>query len=209
MPGMSPPSSAPPSPPSSRLGQQVAFVLEIDRLKQIARQTLIADGSRRENDAEHSWHLAVMAMLLGEYAPTGADLARVTRMLLVHDLVEIDAGDTYCYDPAACGTQAERERAAADRIFALLPADQGGELRGLWEEFEARQTPEARFAAALDRVQPVLLNYHTQGRAWQEHAVTRAQVIERNCHIEAGAPRLWAYVLEIIEDSVARGYLKP
>jgi putative hydrolase of HD superfamily len=194
---------------SDRLFQQLAFLLEIDRLKQINRQTLIADGTRRENDAEHSWHLAVMANLLAEYAPPGVDIARVTRMLLVHDVVEIDAGDTYCYDAAACLTQADRERAAAARIFALLPPDQAGEFRSLWEEFESRQTPESRFAAALDRVQPVLLNYHTQGRAWQEHGVTRAQVIARNRHIEAGAPRLWNYIEQLIEDAVAKGYLTP
>jgi putative hydrolase of HD superfamily len=195
--------------PEDRLKSQIAFLLEIDRLKQINRQTLIADGSRRENDAEHSWHLAVMVNLLGEYGPTGVDLNRVTRMLLVHDVVEIDAGDTYCYDAAACLTQPAREQAAADRIFALLPPDQGREFRGLWDEFEARQTPEAKFAAALDRIQPVLLNYHTQGRAWQEHGVTRAQVIQRNAHIEAGSPRLWAYIRGLIDDSVARGYLQP
>jgi len=192
-----------------RLSQQFAFLLEIDRLKQINRQTLIADGTRRENDAEHSWHLAVMATLLAEYAPPDTDIARVTRMLLVHDVVEIDAGDTYCYDQSACATQSQREQAAADRIFAMLPADQAADIRKLWEEFEARQTPESRFAAALDRVQPVLLNYHTQGRAWQEKGVTRAQVIERNQHIEAGAPRLWAYIEQLIDDAVTKGYLNP
>src|SRR3954468_22385944 len=137
-----------------------------------------------------------MASVLAEYGPPGMDLGRVLRMLLAHDLVEIDAGDTYCYDTAACLTQRDREVAAADRIFALLPSDQAAELRALWEEFEARETPEARFAAALDRGQPVLLNYHTKGVAWQEHDVSRAQVIDRNAHIERGAPRLWAYVLE-------------
>ena len=195
--------------PTDRLSQQIAFILEIDRLKQVNRQTLIADGSRRENDAEHSWHLALMASLLAEYGPPALDAARVTRMLLVHDVVEIDAGDTYCYDPAACLTQRDREVAAAERIFALLPPEQARELRELWEEFEARQTPESRFAAALDRLQPVLLNYHTQGRAWLEHGVTRAQVIERNRHIESGAPRLWAYVQCLIDEAVERGYLLP
>ena len=195
--------------PSSRLSEQIRFLLEIDRLKGVLRRSLVLDGSRRENDAEHSWHLAVMAAVLAEYGPSGADLRRVMRMLLVHDVVEIDAGDTYCYDAAACETQAEREVLAADRIFALLPADQAKEIRGLWEEFEARRTPEARFAAALDRVQPVLLNFHTQGRAWREHGVTRGQVIERNKHIEAGAPVLWEYVRGLIEEAVERGYLVP
>jgi putative hydrolase of HD superfamily len=186
------------------LARQIQFLLEIDGLKQITRRTLIADGSRRENDAEHSWHLAMFAVVLAEHGPAELDLARVLKMVLVHDLVEIDAGDTYCYDPAACATQRERELAAAERIFALLPADQGNELRELWEEFEAKDTAESRFAAALDRLQPVLLNYHTQGRAWREHGVTRAQVIERNRHIAAGAPRLWEYALALIDDASKR-----
>jgi putative hydrolase of HD superfamily len=191
------------------LARQIQFLLEIDRLKQITRRTLIADGSRRENDAEHSWHLALFAVVLAEHGPAELDLARVIKMVLVHDLVEIDAGDTYCYDPAACATQRDRELAAAERIFALLPADQGNELRALWEEFEAKETAESRFAAALDRLQPVLLNYHTQGRAWLEHGVTRAQVIERNRHIAAGATRLWEYALALIDDAVEKGYLNP
>jgi putative hydrolase of HD superfamily len=194
---------------SDRLRQQIAFLLEIDKVKQVVRQTLIADGSRRENDAEHSWHLAIMAGILTEYGPPGLDLSRVLRMLLAHDLVEIDAGDTYCYDAAACLTQRDRELKAAGRIFNLLPADQASELRGLWDEFEARETAEARFAAALDRVQPVLLNYHTRGKAWLARGVTRGQVIERNRHIERGAPALWAYVRSLIDDAVERGYLNP
>jgi len=192
-----------------RLSQQLSFLLEIDKLKSIARQTLISDGSRREGDAEHCWHVSLFALVLAEYGPAGLDVSRTIRMLLVHDLVEIDAGDTYCYDAAAVATQTEREAAAAGRIFALLPEDQSAELRELWEEFEARQTPEARFAAALDRVQPVLLNYHTQGRAWQEHGISRAQVIARCGHIELGSPRLWEWVSAMIEDSVRKGYLQP
>jgi len=191
-----------------RLQQQIQFILEIDQLKQVFRQTLIADGSRRENDAEHSWHLSVMAALLVEYGPAGVDLSRVIKMLLIHDVVEIDAGDTYCYDATAALTQKAREIAAADRIFALLPADQAGEFRGIWEEFEERATPEARFAAALDRLQPVLLNYHTQGRSWREHNISRSQVIERNSHIGAGAPRLWEYVVRIIDEATAKGWLR-
>ena len=190
-----------------RLPRQLAFLLEIDKVKQIARQTLIADGSRRENDAEHSWHLAVMAAVLAEYGPPDLDLARVLRMLLVHDLVEIDAGDTYCYDAAACETQHDRELKAADRIFSLLPPDQAADFRALWDEFELCDTPESRFAAALDRVQPILLNYHTQGKAWRERGITRAQVIDRNHHIEHGAPALWTYIRTLIDDAVAKGYL--
>ena len=194
---------------ADRLARQMEFILEIDKLKQVLRQTSLADGSRRENDAEHSWHLAVMAVLLAEYAAEPQlDLARVVKMLLVHDVVEIDAGDTYHYDEAGNRDKAEREQAAADRLFALLPADQEAELRGLWEEFEARQTPEARYAAALDRFQPNLLNYRTQGRLWREHGVTSAQVIARNCHMAEGAPALWQYAESLIHDAVAKGYLE-
>lgn len=191
-----------------RLQQQFRFILEIDKLKQITRQTLIADGSRRENDAEHSWHLSVMAALLVEYGPAGVGLGRVMRMLLIHDVVEIDAGDTYCYDAEAGRTQKAREIAAADRIFALLPGDQAGEFRAIWEEFESRETPEARFAAALDRLQPVLLNYHTQERSWREHDISRSQVIARNMHIGAGAPQLWEHVLKLIDEATAKGWLR-
>ncbi len=192
-----------------RLSQQLAFLLEIDKLKQITRQSLIADGSRREGDAEHCWHLACFAMVLAEYAPAGPDFFRTLKMLLIHDIVEIDAGDTYCYDPSAVATQEAREKQAADRIFALLPDDQAHEFRALWEEFEARQSSESKFASALDRVQPVLLNYHTQGRAWREHKVSRTQVLARCGNIEQGSPELWKYILALIEDSVAKGYLTP
>ena len=151
---------------------------------------------------------AVGEAVLVEYGPADVDLGRVMKMLLVHDLVEIDAGDTYCYDAAACLTQKNREIAAANRIFALLPVDQAKEIREIWDEFEARATPAAQYAAALDRAQPVLLNYHTQGRAWREHDVSRAQVIERNAHIEAGAPRLWEYILGLIDEATANGWLR-
>jgi putative hydrolase of HD superfamily len=194
---------------SQRLHQQISFILEIDRLKQIIRRSHITGASRYENDAEHSWHLAIMAPILMEYAPAPVDVARVMKMLLAHDLVEIDAGDTYCYDAAACQTQRQRELAAADRIFSLLPAEQGESFRALWDEFEARQTPEARYAAALDRVQPVLLNFHTQGKSWREHGVTRSQVIARNHHIEAGAPELWNYISALIEEATRNGWLLP
>ena len=193
---------------SDRLARQIEFILEIDKLKQILRQTSLADGSRRENDAEHSWHLAVMAVLLAEYAAgPQIDLARVIRMLLVHDLVEIDAGDTFHYDEAGNQDKPQREQAAADRLFGLLPADQGAELRGLWEEFEARRTPEARYAAALDRLQPNLLNLHTQGKLWREHGITSRQVIARNRHMAEGAPELWRYAESRIREAVAKGHL--
>ena len=191
-----------------RLARQIEFILEIDKLKQVLRQTSLADGSRRENDAEHSWHLAVMAVLLAEYAAgPQIDLARVIRMLLVHDLVEIDAGDTFHYDEAGNRDKPQREQAAADRLFGLLPADQGAELRGLWEEFEARRTPEARYAAALDRLQPNLLNLRTEGKLWREHGITSRQVIARNRHMAEGAPELWRYAESRIREAVAKGHL--
>jgi putative hydrolase of HD superfamily len=193
---------------NDRLARQMDFILEIDKLKQVLRQTSLADGSRRENDAEHSWHLAVMAVLLAEYAAgPQVDLARVVKMVLVHDVVEIDAGDTFHYDEAGNRDKPQREQKAADRLFGLLPADQEAELRGLWEEFEARQTREARYAAALDRLQPNLLNFRTQGRLWREHGVTSRQVIARNRHMAEGAPALWQYAESLIHEAVAKGYL--
>jgi len=191
-----------------RLSQQIQFLIEIDKLKGVLRRTWLIDTSRRENDAEHSWHLAVMAMVLVEYAAEqDLDLLRVLKLVLVHDLVEIDAGDTYAYDEAAQADQPQRERIAADRVFRLLPADQAAEFRGLWDEFEARSTPEARYAAALDRLQPFLHNYHTQGKAWQQHGVTSDMVIARTRSIADGAPALGSYVQGLIREAVARGYL--
>jgi len=195
--------------PAERLSRQMRFIVEIDRLKGVLRRTYIADGSRYENSAEHSWHVALMAVLLGEHAPAGTDLARVVKMLLVHDLVEIDAGDTYCYDPAAARDKQARERAAAERIFALLPADQAGEVRGLWDEFEAMETPESRFANAMDRLQPVLIHRANGGKSWAEHNITREQVIARNRLIERGSTALWAHARQVIDDAVSRGILRP
>jgi len=195
---------------ADRLARQIAFLREADRLKQVFRQTYLLDRSRKENDAEHSWHLALMAVLLAEHAAApGVDLLRAVQMVLVHDLVEIDAGDTFCYDEAGARTKAARERAAADRIFALLPADQAALVRGLWDEFEARRTPEAKYAAALDRLQPLLHNVFTEGAAWREHGVTADQVRARNAHMAEGAPRLWALARELIDRAVARGHLAP
>jgi putative hydrolase of HD superfamily len=192
---------------SNRLAQQIQFVLEIDRLKQILRQTLLTDGSRRENSAEHSWHIAIMAIVLAEYAPEGTDLLQAIQMLLIHDLVEIDAGDTFCYDVQSNHSKVEREQAAAERLFGLLPLDQGAALRALWDEFEAQTTPTARFAAALDRIQPVLHNQQTQGGTWQQHGITRDRVMQRVAPVQFGAPDLWAFIQTIIDDSVAAGYL--
>jgi putative hydrolase of HD superfamily len=191
----------------ARLEAQIRSVIEIDKVKHVLRQTDLMDGSRRENDAEHSWHLGVMAMLLVEHAAADVDLARVMRMVLIHDLVEIDAGDTFCYDEEGAKDKAEREQAAADRIFGMLPGDQAAEFRALWDEFEARETADAKFAASLDRLQPLLHNYHTQGAAWRRHGIVRSQVIARNRHIAEGAPALWDYARRLIDDAVARCYL--
>jgi putative hydrolase of HD superfamily len=196
-----------PEASSARLAAQLAFVVEIDKLKHVLRQTDLMDGSRRENDAEHSWHLAVMALLLAEHAAEEADVGRVVRMVLVHDLVEIDAGDTFCYDDEGAKDKGEREQAAADRIFAMLPDDQAAEFRALWDEFEARETPDAKFAAAIDRLQPLLHNYHTQGAAWRRHGIVRSQVVSRNSHMAEGAPALWDYARRLIDEAVAKGYL--
>ena len=191
----------------TRIQQQYAFLAECLKLSEIARRTLLPASRRRENDAEHSWHLCLMAITLAEHSNHPVDLARVLRMLIIHDLVEIDAGDTYAYDSARMVGQHEREARAADRIFGLLPADQGVELRACWEEFEGRLTPEARFAAAVDRLQPVLLNILTDGEKWREHGVTRAKVIARNQHAREGAEAVWAHALAMLDDAVARGVL--
>jgi putative hydrolase of HD superfamily len=193
-----------------RLARQIDFIREIDKLKTVLRRTMLMDGSRYENDAEHSWHLAIMAVLLKEHAnAVNVDIDRVIRLALAHDLVEIDAGDTYCYDDAGQVDRVARERRAADRIFALLPQDQEAEMRALWDEFEARETPEARFAAALDRIQPLLHNYATGGQVWKKHGVNSAKVRERNRHVADGSRALWEYAESLIDDAVRRGFLAP
>jgi putative hydrolase of HD superfamily len=197
----------PPPYPEGRLGAQLRFLLEIDALKTVLRRSLIADGSRRENSAEHSWHLAMLAIVLAEHAVEPVDLAKVVRMVLVHDIVEIDAGDTYIYDTEGYLTKDDRERAAADRIFALLPADQAVELRGLWEEYEAHETAEARFAAVCDRLAPLLHNYVNAGEVWLANGITDDRVRERNGVIADGSAELWEYASALIDDAVARGFL--
>lgn len=192
------------------LERQFGFLLEADRLKTVLRQSRISDGSRRENSAEHSWHLALMAVVLAGHAPPGTDLARVMAMLLIHDLVEIDAGDLFLYsDATAVARQEAAERAAADRIFALLPPPQAADVRALWDEFEERRTADARFARALDRLQPMLLNMVTGGGTWASHAITADQVLQRVALIEDGSPSLGAYARQMIADAVARGLLAP
>jgi putative hydrolase of HD superfamily len=195
--------------PDPRLAAQIAFVLEIDKLKTVLRQTLLTDSSRRENDAEHSWHIATMAFLLAEYADEAVDVGRVARMLLIHDIVEIDAGDTFIHDEAGHEDKEERERKAAARLFGLLPADQATEYTALWQEYEARRTPDSRFADALDRLQPILHNFETEGATWKPFGVTAAQVGRLLPRIEAGSARLGAYARALAAEAVARGYLAP
>lgn len=192
----------------TRLHQQLQFIVEIDKLKHVLRQTLLIDKSRRENDAEHSWHLAMMAILLSEYAGEKVNLVRVLKMVLIHDLVEIDAGDTFCYDEPAIQTQTDREAAAADRLFGLLPMDQTDQLRSLWEEFEAKQSADARFATALDRLQPILHNYHTQGGTWKRAGVTIDKIRQRIAPIALGSPRLGEFAETLIQDALRQGFLE-
>ena len=191
-----------------RLQKQLDFILELDRLKYIERQSYVADASRHENDAEHSWHLALMAMLLSEYANEEVTVLHVIKMVLIHDAVEIDAGDTYAYDAEGNETKRAREEKAADRIFNILPEDQAGEMRKIWEEFEAGITPEAKFAAALDHIQPIMLNDITGGRAWREHGVAMYQVIDRNSDTHLGSETLWRHTKSLVEKNRDLGNLK-
>ena len=193
---------------TDRLVRQVEFLLEVDRLKGIGRQSYVLGGERKENSAEHSWHVALMAVVLAEHAPETIELVRVVRMLLVHDLVEIDAGDAYFYDEAANEAKPELERAAAERIFGLLPADQATDLRAAWEEFEVCETPEARFAKSMDRLMPLLHNHYTQGRSWLEHGVSREQVVTRFLgDMEHASPAFYQLAVSLIDDAVAKGWL--
>ena len=193
----------------TRLEKQMAFIEEVDKIKLIGRQNYLADGSRKENDAEHSWHLALMTMLLSEYSNEEIDVLKTMGMVLIHDIVEIDAGDTYAYDYEAQKTQKERELAAAERIFNILPEDQAKKLRALWDEFEAGETAEARFAAAVDRVQPAMLNSASGGISWKEHDVTLSKALERNGKAALGSEVLWEYEKEhFIMANVDKGLLK-
>lgn len=191
-----------------RIQQQLDFLAEIDKMKLVLRQTLLMDGSRRENDAEHSWHLAAMALVLREYAADTVDLSRVLQMALVHDLIEIYAGDTFAFDEAGNRDKEQRERAAADKLFGQLPGTQGQELRALWEEFDAMETPDAGFAAACDRLQPFLHNTRTQGHTWRLGSVRRSQAYRRMDPVRWAMPALWPFVEEQIAQAVAQGYLQ-
>jgi putative hydrolase of HD superfamily len=194
---------------ASRLEQQLAFCLEIDRVKSVLRQNFLADASRQENDAEHMWHLAVMALVLAEHAASPVDVQRVLSMVLIHDLVEIDAGDTFIYDDAARVGQAAREEVAAERIFGLLPPDQESSFRALWDEFEEGLTADSRFARALDRLQPLTENVAAGGGGWAVHGITADRVRQRNSVIEAGSSSLWEAARRLIADAVATGILAP
>lgn len=191
-----------------RFEQQINFIVEIDKTKEIFRQTYLSDGTRKENDAEHAWHFAIMAVLLAEYANEPVDVLKVVKMALIHDLVEIDAGDTYLYDTEGAKTKAEREMKAANRIYHLLPEDQGEELFALWREFEERKTPEAKFAATLDRLQPILLNDATDGKAWLEHGISEEQILERNIHTKEGSEKIWTYMKKIFDKNIEKGKIK-
>ena len=191
-----------------RLRQQLAFLMEIDKHKAIIRQTYLADGSRKETDAEHAWHLAMMCMILSEYANEKIDVPKTIMMVLTHDLVEIDAGDTYAYDQTGNQTKKERELKAADRIYGLLPEDQRKYLRALWVEFEAMETPEAKFANMLDKIQPVCLNDQSKGKSWVEHNVCKRQIMERNSKTHEGSELLWDYIKKLIEKNVEAGFIR-
>lgn len=190
-----------------RLGQQITFLLELDRLKTIIRRSLIIEGSRYENTAEHSWHLAMLAMVLADRAGPDVDVLRAIKLVLVHDIVEIDAGDVYIYDEEARVDKEANEQSAADRLFGLLPADQAAELRALWDEYEARDTPTGRFAYAIDRLQPLLLNAASGGRAWVENGINESQVRRVNGPIQEGSEELWQLAQAIIDEGVASGVL--
>lgn len=190
-----------------RLKKQMEFILEADKIKRIGRQTYLSDGIRKENDAEHSWHLALMALLLQEHSNKELDVLKVITMVLIHDMVEIDAGDTYAYDEAGHATKRDREVAAADRIFGLLPEDQGAYFRELWEEFEAYETAEAKFAHTLDNFQPLMLNDATDGRSWVEHNVKKSQVLKRNQKTAEGSAAIMGEIQKIVEKHVAKGHL--
>jgi putative hydrolase of HD superfamily len=195
---------------TEKLHKQIQFIMEIDKLKSIYRRTKLLNGTRLENDAEHSWHLAMMAIILAEHANDDRlNLLKVLKLVLIHDLVEIDAGDTYAYDSEGQKDKFAREDAAAQRLFAMLPEEQSAELYALWKEFEEQQTIEARFASALDKLQPLIHNYANDGELWKEHDISSDRVIKRNQQMAHGSEQLWLYAQQIIEQSIEQGILKP
>ncbi len=194
---------------TERLEKQINFIREMDKEKFIGRQTYLSDGQRKENDAEHAWHLALMTLLLSEYANEKIDVLKTMTMVLFHDVVEIDAGDTYAYDEEGKKTQAEREQKAAERLYGLLPEDQGAKLKALWEEFEAKNTPESRFARTMDNLQPVILNAATDGKAWKEHGVRLSQFMGRQEDTPKGSETLWEYEWEnLVKPFLANGTIE-
>ena len=190
-----------------RLQKQMEFIVEVDKVKKIMRQTYLSDASRKEDDAEHSWHLALMAVLLKEYSNEEVDLTKVIPMVLIHDLMEIDAGDTYAYSGESAAVTEARERKAAERVFGILPEDQGKVFRDLWEEFEAYQTPEAKFAHVLDNCQPMLLNDASNGLSWTEHQVRKSQIYKRNEHTAEGSRKIWNYMQSLIQKHIDLGHV--
>ncbi|MBQ9562789.1 MAG: HD domain-containing protein [Lachnospiraceae bacterium] len=192
-----------------RLEKQMDFLLRLDRMKQVVRQTYLADGSRKENDAEHSWHMAVMTAVLAEYANEPIDVGHTILLTLVHDIIEVEAGDTYAYDAAGNATKREREVRAAEHLYGLLPEDQGAYYRALWDEFEAMETPEAKFANAMDKMQPVILTDAADGKSWKEHGVHIAQVMGRNARTHEGSEELWAYEESLLRKNREKGNLLP
>ena len=195
---------------NERLESQLAFGLELDKEKNVFRQTHLSGHGRRENDAEHAWHMAILSYVLREYANEDIDITRVMLMCLIHDVVEIDAGDTYAYDAEGIATQAEREEAAKQRIFSLLPADQATELMGIFDEFEAYETPESKFAHAMDNLQPILLNNSNDGGDWVEHGVNASQVYGRQSKTALGSQQIFNEVIDpILKHHVAAGHIKP
>lgn len=193
---------------NEKLKKQMEFSVTVDKMKTVLRRSLIADGTRRENDAEHSWHLAILAMLLEEYSAEKVNIERVLKITIVHDLVEVYAGDTFAYDEKGYEDKAERETKAAEKLFGALDSQQGKEFRTLWDEFEAKETPEARYANAVDRIQPLVQNYMTDGHTWKQGNVSSARVYKRMEIIRTAAPELWGVVEGIIESSVEKGILK-
>ena len=193
---------------NEKLLKVIEFIVELDKMKSTSRQTTLIDKSRRENDAEHSWHISIMAMVLSEYANEDIDLFKVIKMLLVHDLVEIYAGDTFCYDKKGNEDKKERELKAADKIYGILSKDKAMEIRALWDEFEEMETKEALFAASMDRLQPIFSNYFSGGGTWTKYGISKAEVHKRIAPIEKSSTELWEFTLNLIEDAVDRGYIK-
>lgn len=190
-----------------KLKRDIHFIIELDKMKSILRQTSLIDGSRKENDAEHSWHISVMAMILHEYSNLPIDLCKVIKMLLVHDLVEIYAGDTFCFDKEGNASKEARELEAADKLFIMLDENKGKELRNLWEEFEEGKSNEAIFAAAMDRMQPIFSNYYNNGGTWKKHNIKKEDVYKRMAPIKEASDELWEFVTNMVEDAVDKGYI--